>query len=115
MAIPLAQNMPGMEWLPLMLLFTAGGLLFAVMALVLRPFGRARIAGRRLSIGAIIIGVTSTSFFAAVVGNEFMPIAYLFLASPALVGIIAFEIYPRKVNEARVFPVISPEDPKSKS
>lgn len=106
--------MPGMEWIPLMLLVTTGGLVLGVTALVLRPFAGARTIGRRLSICALITGIASTLFFAAVAGNHFVLVAYLFVASPAIVGGIAFEIYPRKINEARGFPVISADDLKNK-
>ena len=102
----LAQMMPGMEWIPVMLVLTVGGLADGFLAILLRPFGRPRLVGRRLGIAALVIGIVSPLFFLVVVGNEVFPIVYLSLAGPAVLGGIAVLIYPRTPKEARGFPVL---------
>lgn len=101
----LAQMFDGMEWIPLMVLSTGGGLVVGLLAILLRPFASARVAGRRLGVAAIVIGVVFTLFFVCVVGSEVFPVAYLIFASPALLGGVALVIYPRKYIERRGFPV----------
>lgn len=106
MATLLAQMMPGMEWIPVMLLSTLGGLAVGLLAILLRPFARARVAGRRLGIGALVIGIVFPLFFLCVVGGEVYPITYLIFASPAALGGVAILIYPRSQAAARGFPVV---------
>ena len=106
MTTPLAQMMPGMEWIPVMLVLTVGGLALGFLAILLRPFARSRLLGRRLRIAALVIGVVSPLFFLVVVGSEVFPIVYLFLAGPAVLGGIAVLIYPRKPKDGRGFPVL---------
>jgi hypothetical protein len=95
-----------MEWIPVMLLSTGGGLVVGLLAIVLRPFAKARVAGRRFGIAALVIGIVFPLFFLCVVGSEVFPIAYLIFASPAALGAVALLIYPRREMEARGFPVL---------
>jgi hypothetical protein len=109
MTIPLAQNFPGMEWIPLMVLLPIVATVLGVTALIFRPFPRLHRAGVRLAISAIVVGIASTLFLLAVVGNEVYAFVYAFLMFPALLGGIAFAVYPRPPN-SEVPPI--PESPE---
>jgi hypothetical protein len=84
--------MPGIQWIPVMLLLTGVGLLTGFTAVVLRLLAPTAVAGRRLGISAIAIGFLSPLFFLMVVGDELIPLAYLIIASPAVPGGLALMI-----------------------
>jgi hypothetical protein len=107
MMLLLAQAFPEMEWIPLMLLLTVGGLTAAFLAFVLRLFPRTWIAGRRLGYAAIVIGVGSPLFFLCVVGSRVAPSAYFLFATPAPLGGVAVLLYPRVLRETRGFAVLT--------
>jgi hypothetical protein len=102
----LGQAFPGMEWIPVMLFATAAGGLAGILSITLRPFHRLHVAGRRLAISSLVIGVASPLFFLVVVGSEVFAYVYLILAAPAALGGLALLVYPRAISEARGFPVV---------
>ncbi len=91
-----AQMMPEMEWIPVMVVVTVGGLLTGIVALLLRIFGSGALSGSKLGKTAIGIGVGSAVLFLTVNWTRLNPIAYLILATPAIPGAIALTIRPRR-------------------
>jgi hypothetical protein len=81
-----AQMFPGMEWIPLMLLVTEGGILCAVISIGASVlFTNSRFAFG-LGAFAVAIGVLSPLAFLCLTANRMFWYAYVFLASPALAG-----------------------------
>src|SRR5688572_25023692 len=75
-----AQMFPGMEWIPLMILLTAVGLLVGGIAVIMAVVGGAAGAARKTAAAACIIGVASPTVFLFVLGDSFS--GYLCLALP---------------------------------
>jgi hypothetical protein len=96
MTLVLAQNMPGMEWIPLMGLITIVGLLCGLTALLLRIFSSKPRAGRRSGMVAIGIGIGSVVLFLFLERSHLTREAYLILASPILPGSLSLAIRPRR-------------------
>ena len=82
-----------MQWIPVMVVVTIGCLVAAFGAVVLRPFARALVIGRRLAIASFAVGVGSPLLFLLLVGRDLLPIGYLLLSLPAFLAAIAVVIY----------------------
>ncbi|HYT89023.1 MAG TPA: hypothetical protein VEL76_09965 [Gemmataceae bacterium] len=89
MSMLFAQMMPGMEWLPLMLVCIAGGLLAGVLGtLVGLAVSHSRYAFWAGSV-ACATGIASPLFFLLVAGRHLASDAYFVLATPLLAGLPA--------------------------
>src|SRR5438874_1116743 len=89
MLLPFAQMMPGMEWIPLMVLSVGGGLTAGVLGILV---GLA-VSKSRFAFWAGVVASTSGAgsplFFLVVAGRHLVPGAYALLAVPLLAGLPA--------------------------
>jgi hypothetical protein len=88
--------MPGMEWIPEMLVVLAGGLLCGAIALILRVFGSSPGAGRRWGKAAVWIGVVAVVVMIPLERTNLELVGYLLLAAPILPGALALMIPPKQ-------------------
>ena len=109
-----AQIMPGMQWIPVMLMLSAIGVLLGFVSLACRPFRVARDAGRRLGRSALLIGVMSPLLLGILAGH-IRPMAYFIVALPAFIGGAAVALYPKNSPQPRGLGVLPMSDERSKA
>jgi hypothetical protein len=109
----LAQMMPGMEWIPFMILALIVGHLLWLIAHILRIHPGISSAGWKFSVAAVSTGVGSTLFFMAVIGKNLLPIGYFLTATPAIPGALTMFLNAKKRIDPRGFDVIMGQSRKS--
>jgi len=86
----LAQMMPGMQFLPLLIATVVIALSMGVLSLCLVLFLPDSKLGRQCARWTIWLGLASPLLFAFLTGSHLLPIGYYILASPLLVGLLAY-------------------------
>jgi hypothetical protein len=94
----LAQNMPGMECIPIMGLLLVLGHVCGLVALGLRIFGATPRPGIIPGSIAAVLGLGSALLFLLLEGSNLFATTYLILATPAITGGLALAIPPIRAS-----------------
>ncbi len=97
-----AQMMPGMEWIPLILLTMAVNGLCGLVSLYGSLFFPQSKCGFRAGWASVIIGAVSFLFFLLVIGGNLTPVGYSLISAPSTAGVLGLLVYGAR--RSRAFP-----------
>jgi hypothetical protein len=95
-----AANMPGMEWIPVILVSMSVNGLCGLASVFASLFFPRSMFGYRAGLASLLIGALSVPVFLCVIGRHLYPVGYVFIAAPSLLGGLGLMVYATRRSRA---------------